>query len=240
MKQSSFLLIALLLISGFAIGQTDRLLTGKVIVDSIAVENVNIINATTEKSTTTNKSGVFSIPVNIGDVLKISAVNLDPLTKIITDADIKMEFMLIKMVPKVTRLKEVTVNENSNINAESLRIVPRGQKHYTPAERKLYTAQSGILDPLLNRISGRTTMLKKEAAVERNERLLLKLDGLYEEEYYTDVLKIPSEHIRGFQYFLIEDPDFVRALQAKNKTMTMFLVKRLAFNYNTFLKPDKK
>ena len=75
-------------------------------------------------------------------------------------------------------------------------------------------------------------MLKKEAAVERNEKLLLRLEGLYEEKYYTEVLKIPKDYIKGFQYYLIEDPDYVKALLAKNKTMTMFLIKRLAVTYN--------
>jgi hypothetical protein len=83
-------------------------------------------------------------------------------------------------------------------------------------------------------------MLKKEVVVEKNEKLLLKLDGYYEDKYYTDVLKIPQEYIKGFQYYLIEDVDFVRALQEKNKTMTLFLVKGLARNYNEIIQHQQK
>jgi hypothetical protein len=41
-------------------------------------------------------------------------------------------------------LKEVVIDENSQISAENLGIIPYGQKKYSPAERKLYTARSGL------------------------------------------------------------------------------------------------
>jgi hypothetical protein len=49
------------------------------------------------------------------------------------------------------------------------------------------------------------------------------------------VLKITPEAIPGFHYFLIDDPEFSAALKAKNKTLTMFYVKRLALQYNEIL-----
>ena len=67
------------------------------------------------------------------------------------------------MVPKSIVLKEVIVNEHPEITAENLGIIPYGQKKYTSAERKLYTATSGNgIDGLLNTISGRKAMLKKD------------------------------------------------------------------------------
>jgi hypothetical protein len=66
------------------------------------------------------------------------------------------------MTAKQIELKEVVVNDNAGINAENLGIVPHGQKTYTPAERKLYTAKSTSVDKLINAMSGRTSMLKKE------------------------------------------------------------------------------
>jgi hypothetical protein len=74
-------------------------------------------------------------------------------------------------------------------------------------------------------------MLKKEVVAEKKERLLLRLDGWFEEKFYTNSLKIPQEYIKGFHYFLIEDTDFVRALKAKNKTLTKFLMSKLSLNY---------
>jgi hypothetical protein len=220
--------------------KTEKLFFAKVIVDSTAVSNVNIINVSSEKTTVSDKNGMFQILVQEGDILVLSAVNLESRKKTIEEDDLKSEVVVLNMKLKITPLKEVIVNENNDVNAEKLRIIPHGQKEYTPAERKLYTARSGILDPLLNKISGRTAMLKREVQVERNEKLLLKLDGFYEENYYTNVLKIPKEYIKGFQYYLIEDIDYSRALQAKNKTLTMFYVKRLAVNYNEIIRLEEK
>ena len=236
------ILFILLFLTQFISGQTlgEKHILGKIVVDTVSVEGVNVVNARNDKATISNKKGVFSIVVKVGDILVLSAVNLETRRKKINAEDLKSEMLIFKMKSKTNHLKEVIINENSDINAAKLGIVPYGQKQYTPAERKLYTATTGILDPLLNKISGRTTMLKKEVIVEKNEKLLLKLDGYYEDKYYTDVLKIPQEYIKGFQYYLIEDVDFVRALQEKNKTMTLFLVKGLARNYNEIIQQQQK
>jgi hypothetical protein len=240
-KNNTTFLLLLFFLTQLALGQQgDKQLQGRIVADSTSVEKVNIINTRNEKAVMTDKDGNFKIGVWIGDVLVISAVNLETRRKAITQEDVQQEVLLIKVNPKMTQLNEVNVNENSEINSENLGITPHGQKEYTPAERKVRTATTGLIDPLINKLSGRTEMLKKGVVVERNERLLLKFDGLYEENYYTEVLKIPKDHIKGFQYYLIEDPDYVRALQAKNKTMTMFLIKRLALNYNEILLKEQQ
>jgi hypothetical protein len=218
----------------------EKRLSGKIVVDSIVVEKVTVLNTNTQFATTSNKEGLFFIKVKLGDELVLTAVNLEPFRKKITQADLISPLLVFKMKMKMNPLNEVKVNDNAKINAEDLSIIPHGQKKYSAAERKLYTSKSWLLDPLLNKMSGRTTMLKKEVRVEQKEKLLLKFDGLYEEKYYTEVLKIPQEYIKGFQYYLIEDPDFSRALQEKNKTLTMFYVKKLALNYNEIIQEENK
>lgn len=253
--KNNSLLFALLLFFQFVSGQSvvEKQILFKVLTDSTAIENVNIVNIRNEKVTVSDKNGAFTMNVNVGDVLVLSAVNLETKRKTISQENLKSEMISIKMAVKTNHLKEVTVNENSSINAVSLGILQKEAKKYTPAERKLKTAGDfkpidllGILggalavDPILNAINGRTKRLKKEIVVEKNERLLMKLDGYYEEEYYTEVLKIPKEYIKGFQYYLIEDIDFADALNAKNKTMTLFLVKKLASSYNEIIQQEQK
>lgn len=234
-------MLILLVLAQFAAGQSfgEKQLIGKIVVDSLAVENVNILNSRTQKTSVTNKKGEFSIAADEDDLLILSAVNLETKRKYVRAEDLRQQLIIIKMTLKVTQLSEVVVNENSEINAVNLRIIPEGQKQYTPAERKVYTAQSGLLDPLLNKMSGRTTMLKKEVVVEKNEKRLLKLDGLYEDSFYTNELKIPKDYIGGFQYYIIEDPEFARALEEKNKTLTTFYIKKLALDYNELLTSEK-
>lgn len=209
----------------------ERLLTARIVADSSAIDKVNILNMRNYKTAITDKTGTFTMLLREGDVLVISAVNLETRRKIISAEDIKSDLLLIKASVRMNQLNEVDVNAHPEINSEEMGITQKGQKRYSPAERKLRTATTGLIDPLLNKISGRTSQLKKEIEVERNERLLIKLDGWFEDKYYTNTLKIPADYIQGFQYYIIEDPDFARALNDKNKTLTMFYVKRLAVEY---------
>ncbi|WP_298221233.1 hypothetical protein [Flavobacterium sp.] len=228
----------------FAQTTSEKLLVGKIVSENLAVEKVNVLNDTSGKATVTNEQGFFTIPVKVGDALVFSAVNLETKRKVIHEEDLVTEQILIKMSVKMTPLKEVKVNENSNITAENLGIIPHGQKKYTPAERRFNEATTGgglvPLNPILNAISGRTTMLKKEIQVEKKERLLLQLDGWFEEDFYVNSLKIPADYIKGFHYFLIEDTDFVRALKVKNKTLTKFLIKGLALKFKDTLSVEQK
>jgi hypothetical protein len=178
---------------------------------------------------------VFYLSVKEGDFLTFSAVNLLTLRLRLSKADILKSSIKIEMLPNSIPLKEVVVNGDSHINAENLGIIPYNQKKYTAAERKLYTARSGLLDRPLNWMSGRTAMLKKEVAVEKKDRLMYRLEYLFGDKYYVETLKIPQDYIRGFQYYCIEDIDFVAAVNAKNTTLSMFLIISLAEKYTKII-----
>ncbi|MDI5886582.1 MULTISPECIES: hypothetical protein [Flavobacterium] len=215
-------------------------LRGKIIADSVAVDRITIENVTTDKTAFSDVNGFFTIAVKEGDVLVFTAVNLEGLRMKIDKQDMLQEVITVKMIPKSIILKEVIVSE-STITAESLGIIPYGQKKYTPAERKLYTATSGNgIDGLLNTISGRKAMLKKEIVIEKKEQLLARIEVLFEDKYYIENLKIPTDYIRGFQYYCIDDAAFANALRSKNKTMVMFLIVRLAENYNEIITGENK
>ena len=202
MRINRILQITLFLLTvqiGFGQNNTSKEITGQIFEQSSNVEGVNIINNTTQVTAVSNAAGVFTIVVREGDVLVFSAVNLEPFKRRITFEDLNSASVIIKMSAKEIELKEVIVNDNGGITAENLGVIPYGQKKYTPAERKVYTATSTPGDMLLNAISGRTAMLKKEVNVEKKEMLFRKIEYLFDENYYTERLKIPVADIKGFQ-----------------------------------------
>lgn len=233
------LFLLLLAQVGFGQNVTSKQITGQIFEQSTNVEGVNIINNTTQVTAVSDVSGAFSIVAKEGDVLVFSAVNLDPVKRRITIEDLNAASIVIKMSAKEVELKEVIINENANITAENLGIIPYGQKKYTPAERKVYTATSTSVDKLLNKISGRTAMLKKEVNVEKKEVLFRKIEYLFDENYYTNRLKIPVADIKGFQLYCVDDAEFAVSLDTKNKTMSMFLITDLARKYLTILENEK-
>ena len=221
------------MLSQMAIGQhNEKLLHGKIVAEDASVSGVDVVNLGNEKVTVTNAKGEFFILAKADDILVFSSMTLEMKRMLVDEDDLKSEMITITMTPKINELNEVIVKKNA---AEGISIIP-GQKQYTPAERKLYTASSGLLDAPLNWLSGRTEMLKKEIIVERKERLLDKVGVLYEDKYYIQTLKIPEIYIDDFQRYLIEDKEFTAALKVKNRTMMLFLISKLAVNYNAIPK----
>jgi hypothetical protein len=211
---------------------SEKLLHGKIVADSTSVVGIDVVNLGNEKVTVTNNKGEFSILAKADDILVFSSMTLEMKRMLVDEDDLKSDTITIYMTPKINELNEVIVKKNA---AEGTSIIP-GQKHYTPAERKLYTATSGLLDAPLNWLSGRTEMLKKEIVVERKERMLNKIGVLYEDKYYIQTLKVPEIYIDDFQRYLIEDKEFAAALKVKNRTMMLFLISKLAVNYNAIPK----
>lgn len=233
-----FLLILFVLFYQMTFCQTsgEKLLHGKIIVESGNAGGVTIINLVNEKTAISDGNGDFFILAKADDLLVFSSVNLDYYRRIIELEDLESAILTIKMTAKITELKEVIVNKHPEINAVSLGISPKGIKKYTPAERKLATASSMRLnpmgfDPLINLISGRTAMLKKEIEVEKKERFLAYLSVLFDDNYFTNTLKIPVDYNKGFQYYCVEDKKFAEVLKSKNKTKIEFLIVPLAAKY---------
>lgn len=230
-----FLILLLLCQVVFCQNNDRREIHGMIHVDSTSVEGVNVVNETSEKATSSDKNGKFTLFLKEGDVLVFSAVNLVTLRKRILPSDLEKVVLWIQLQTKSFPLKEVIIKEDSKITAESLGIIPYGQKKYTVVERRLYTARSGLLDRPLNWMSGKTTRLRKELAVSEKEQLMVKLEYLFEENFYIETLKIKKDYIRDFQLYCIENNDFASSLKSKNKTLSKFYILTLAKNYNKII-----
>lgn len=232
-KNNSTLLIMVLFFTQFLVAQenAEKLIRGQITSETIALQGINITNTASKINSVSDQYGSFSILAKDGDVLSFSAVDYEPLRKIINKQEFRLGTVVVNMTATSIELKEVVVNGHPEISAENLGIIPRDQIKLTAAERKVYTATSGA-DGVLNYFSGRTKILKKEVAFEKKEISMKKLEYLFEDKYYIETLEIPEEYIKGFQYYCIEDQDFVRSLMDRNKTMCMFLIVGLASSFN--------
>ena len=214
-------------------------LNGKINANTIDLEGVYVINLKTEKSAMTEKEGFFSIAAIPGDTLLFSAIQLKEVRIVLKQEDFQNEPFLVKMESNITQLREVIVKRYDNINAVSMGISSSGMLHRTQAERKLYTAKSTAGDALLNLMSGRTAMLKKEIVVEGKLSFMNQIDNMFNEDYFRNTLKIPLEYIKGFQYYIVENERFTTILKSKNKTQIEFAMVSLAEKYNEILSGEK-
>ena len=220
--------------------QVPRRIEGKVAADFSNLEGIYVVNTSSEKSTTTNSEGHFSIEAKVGETLLLSAMNFKEVKIVLSESDFSKKWLVVSMQPIVNELKEVIVG-SSSISAESLGIIPYGQKKYTPAERKIFTATSGFgIDPILNLISGRTNMLKKELEIEKKEGYLIQLENLFQPDFYIHSMHIPQLHVKGFLYFLVENPKFISVLKTKNRTAIEFSMSELAVQFNEIIASKKE
>lgn len=242
-------LILLLFLTAFSQGQNSsfsKKIYGKIVANNNDLEGVYIINLKTEKSTSSERGGYFFLNASVGDTLMFSAIQFKGLKMKLKEEDFQKEIIFIKLEPLVRILDAVKINEFKDINEFSLGIVSSNMKRYTPAERKLAVATgtdaqfgtntSFSIDPLLNWISGRTAMLKKELEVEKKETLMDKINNWYEDNYFIHTLKIPEDYVKGFKYYIVQDTKFVESMKSKNKTMATFIMNELAVNYLQLLK----
>ena len=130
--------------------QNDTIIKGKIVSESNLLEDIHVINLTENKGTVTDSRGYFQIKAKVSDTLQFSAVNLKATRYVIKENDLTKQLLFIPMESLINELDEVAIIHYKNINAVSLGIVPANQKTYTPAERKVRTATTGLLDPLIN------------------------------------------------------------------------------------------
>lgn len=206
-------------------------LNGKIYANSLDLEGVYVINLKTEKSTITEKDGYFSITATSGDTLLFSAIQLKENRIVLEPKDFQEKPFLVNMEANITTLKEVVIKRYDNINAVALGISRIGIQHLTPSERKLYTAKSTTGDAILNLMSGRTAMLKKEVEAEKKWSYIQLLDNMFDLNHFVTILKIPLEYVKGFKYYAVENDKFTTILKTKNKTTTEFLMGELATKY---------
>jgi hypothetical protein len=234
LKQNNIIALITILLSICAQGQVvnEKILTGKIVVNAKPTAGVHVLNMVNEKETVSDSLGIFNIMAKPDDLLVFTAPNLEIHRYSIDEDDMNLKHLDIKMFTKAIELQVVYVNAHPGINARALGIIPKNQKVVTPAERGRYSQPNGPLQAIKIMITGKNPALDNALKVERNIASLNRLNGIFQDNYYIETLKINKDYIKGFQYYCIEDAEFSASLKSKNKWKLMFRIVKLAEIYN--------
>lgn len=228
------------MISVLGFAQTDSVFKGKISVETNDNDGVTVINFSKKTNTVSFNGGYFKIKANTNDTLVFSSINMYGKKTVVTKGNINNSLNIIKMEIQQRFIKEIMISNADRVTAESLGLVPYGQKRYTTAERRLYTASDGVsfnqgvnlsVDAFINMLSGRTKQLKKELEIERKEMLQDRITRTYERSIITKNFKIPDEYIDGFLFYLAEDTKIMEAVKIRNKDQVNFRLTELANEY---------
>ena len=229
----NYLQILLLLLSQFVVSQNDSILKGKIIIETNDNDGITIVNISNKTNTISGNGGYFKIKAKVNDTLLFSAIHLDVVKHIITEKDFGENLLFIKMTPKSNIIEQILITNNSVITAESLGLVPKGQKRYTVAERRILSSEVGKISvgALVNLITGYDKELKRNVIVEKKEVLQEKILNQFEKEYFIKTLNIPENYINGFLFYACEDKSLVELFKGRDKMMQMFKLSDLATEY---------
>ncbi|SFJ85934.1 hypothetical protein SAMN04487893_11942 [Myroides guanonis] len=212
-------LILVFLITLAGVAQERDLVQGKIVSRSRNLEGIYVSNVNTGEAVLTSKGGYFDIEAQMNDTLMFSGALFIGYRRALDDIDFKREILLIPLEENdlMNQLDEIIITK---ITSESLGLVPKGIKKYTPAERRLYTATSGggliPIDMIVNAITGRTKMLKKALQYEKQEMRKEKLSDYFSVEYIVNNFNIPEKYGIGFMYYSVSDEEVISLLGGKN------------------------
>lgn len=222
--------------------QRDTLL-GRVMAGGGEAPGVFVINKNTGIEVKSNSRGLFKIAVRNGDRLVVYSTRTEVREFIAGKEWFAAMPYELEVEPKAEQLDAVVIDKS--ITPENLGLVPENQKRYTVAERRLKTAGEfkptllfflggGVafpLDPILNAISGRTKMLKKELATERKQMGMESIGNIYTDEQITTELQIPAEKVQAFMFYAVENPELMQAIKDKNNARAKLELQVLAGRY---------
>lgn len=226
-------LAILLLVCTTAFCQERKPLLGRVLSGGAGIQDVFVINKATGTEVKTDNTGGFSIATRPGDRLAVYSARVDVREFVISEASFKEVPYVLEVNAKSTELEEVVIQ--GQVTSESLGIVPKGQKQFTVAERRVFTATEGT-DALFNKISGRTKMLEKAAETEKKETVIDVLNGLYTDPEITEQFGIPSQNVRAFMFYAAEDAKLATAVKENNTSLIKLLMIDVAKKYLAAIK----
>jgi len=217
-------LLFFVLQSGFS--QTKKTLRGKVMFDNFLLKNVDVINKTTQTSTTTDAKGEFILSAKVNDSIVFYSKEYYLKRLKLSPNDIEVNNISVSMVKKPEELEEIIIRQTANIDFKldtKWEQVKRDEITAERNENRLKTpgVYDGVIDKGLNlaRI-GKTLfgLLKKEPAnnkLPQNEFKQLAKSSC-DEKFYLENLKLKPDEIDLFLQFCDADPKSKTLIENSN------------------------
>lgn len=234
---NQFYLLTFLFMCFLAQGQENRILiSGRVINDTIPIENVHIINKNSQKGSVTNHLGQFKITVTDKDTLMISDIQYENKIIVVNQDHLLTKYLEINLLELTNELDEVLVQQFDDMS-EELGLPNAGKKPLNKLERNLnhYSQKStpivileallfkpGGIDDIYNIISGNRkqdrklkALIEEDQRTAQNQEYVKKIKEHFQEDFFINSVKIEQEHINNYIYYCL--PQGIGALYDKGR-----------------------
>ncbi len=194
------------------------------------LENIHIINTTSNRFTATNASGQFIMTAKYQDTIMVTSVRYKNIELLVTNQHIETKSIKIYLEEQINVLDDVIVGKiltgdlssdliNSDaeapLNFWDLGLPGYTGKPLTQNERRYFDAHNGKwfnglsfnFYKFLNKVSGRTEKFKERVFLERKTLLTNAIKDRLQEDFFV-VYPVPEEFKMEFWYFCSEDLNF--------------------------------
>jgi len=223
------------------------------------LEGIHVLNPTSGFYTITNKKGEFRIKGKLNDTLVFSSVQYKIVFMKISGNHLINKNIYVELEDYVNRLNEVfigspltgnleddiaNVKGKPDINFYDVGIPGYTGEPKTKRERELIEADHGKffyyygigfainVNKILNRISGRTKMLKKRVRFEKRDELMNGLKAKYSKELFQNHTFSEGERM-DFFYFCSERKNFMEKASNANDLIVLNYLKEWLSVYNS-------
>ena len=228
-----FTTLILFIIPTFFWSQTK--ITGHIYSKNQNQKGVTIKNLNTNKVVFSDHFGQFTLFASLNDTIQFDQPAFLTTKIIIKSKQLQAKEISLELKAEIIELDEITVESSQKLDALSLGIIYKTSKKYNKNERRLKTAGDfkpkhllGLLggslpiDPIINKISGRTKKLKKTLNFENENQLFERLKETYDYYLSTD-LKVENQDSRyNFYNYLIGQEDLEKKIFTKNIDQNKF------------------
>lgn len=224
-----------------------QILSGNIKAFNDEIQDVTVQNITSGKGTISDAYGFFAIAVQFNDSLVFSAVQFKKKTLVVNAEILNSKHIFVMLEEATNELDEVIVmpynltgdltkdmKTQNVVVAATLGLPNAYVKKKTQSERLLVEADGGSwvkavgagagsaggtvnLHKILNRISGRTKMLKKRVAQDEKNVIVENIVHVFQDSVFRKKLKIPEIRIYEFLYFCEADDNFSNLLQSNDE-----------------------
>lgn len=251
------MLFCTLSVGGVACSQEGNIkeLRGRVHSTEKDVVGIVVQNVTSTRVVITDMDGIFSIPVKLSDTLVFSAVQFKRKILIINETFLNTSFLSIPLEEFINELDEVVVRPynltgdlnqdldnlqlEKDVSAEAIGLPNANVRIISQSENKLNDADHGKfvyfygvgfamnVNKVLNRLSGRTKMLKKRVELDKKYDIVKSVEEKYIDSLFMTYLKIPQKQYYDFMYYCSIDSIFPELIKQENELKCWeFLIKK--------------
>lgn len=192
---------------------TPKIITGTVFIDSIATQDVHIINKKLAIGAVSNENGRFEILASENNTLLISHLNLEYKEVTITKEHTTTKNIVIFVDSKTHMLDEVVLEKQRSIleidpdilnnapvvNAKTLKL-PYANVTQTKDEKtvKIASGVSISLTGLIDALNGKNKLRKQLKKITVEDRNIEKIREHFTDGFFIHQLKIKKENINQF------------------------------------------